>query len=65
MRKPRRGEPNHEPGVAPGRTPLDCTKCEGAGQTRTARLESDRGEPFDGAEVVTCPNCGGSGREPG
>lgn len=64
LRKPRRNEPNHEPGVEPVRTPLDCTKCEGAGSTKTARIEGDQDGTFDGDEVITCTNCGGTGKEP-
>lgn len=64
LQKPRRNEPNHEPGVTPVRTPLDCTKCEGTGSTKTARLETDEDGTFDGDEVVECANCGGTGKEP-
>lgn len=64
VRKPWRDEPNHEPGVEPVRTPLDCTRCEGTGGTRTARVERDQDGAFDGDEVVKCSNCAGTGREP-
>jgi hypothetical protein len=40
---------------------LTCPRCQGATTVERPHLETDEDGGFAGADVMTCPNCGGEG----